>query len=855
MSTSRSHSFRSGGISRSKSEGTLIDFDDRKASTSNTLTDNVAKEFDLLIDWSDVFQNHSQIFSKSTNPFWNGLSESNPFLDDVVQANTCSKSNANVSILKEDPFLLFRDSENRNSYASSGDELDIDYLLKKSATWRSARSKSVSDLDVLEGKQSDVQDRSTTGKILAPDLEWLRDDREAYKMAWLSHRQLTRSCLDLDVMSQSPGWAQTQAADTHIVCKIDHQGGSVQLPNSDITVHVPEGHVAPGEFQDVSLRAILDSPASLNNNLSTTVSPVLEITLSNVNTVETLLLDMKIAVEVKKDPYSQVMTEIATFYSNNKEGPFQKIPNGYVYFDTVQIKLPILSRVSYIVTAAQAKAIQYPATSVYDYIHKILTVGIYGPKHIHPAFTTVLSVFGHNYTPEKLRVDDIKKRGKNMPPVVFQLWGKHQLVLNKLTDLAICFVSTDSNFEVNSKDNQNEIKEQQLRTGKMIHTQFPFSLNGSGDIQAFVFMVQIRDNQQLLVSEFRVKTPDSAPKVHCVPRNQIRQQKRKEIKSAPLPLLNTIKYPKFHDKTLQISFFGVTLKTVLRQNKIDYLLEYFKGDTIALLGDDKVKAIGQTKIKEWYVGVLRGRVGLVHCKNVKIISKEQVIDFSDVQFTTKMLLEQIALPFKKLTYIYSSVLSLVSENVYDWRCFADVLGYSHLSLDDLSHTPTEMESESVSSVVKKLKEDCHADSKKKRFHYELIMGLLKMDCQGLVARLTQDTVILTAAVQLGVRWRELAEKLARLTRQQIEAYEIPHQGKTGEVSLQMMWKPAFDFLYTWGAHYGDSYRDVLQDLHCALDKMKNPVTRQWRELTGTLIFVNCLEKLRMTAFSRSEEGL
>lgn len=60
-----------------------------------------------------------------------------------------------------------------------------------------------------------------------------------------------------------------------------------------------------------------------------------------------------------------------------------------------------------------------------------------------------------------------------------------------------------------------------------------------------------------------------------------------------------------------------------------------------------------------------------------------------------------------------------------------------------------------------------------------------MDCQALVAHLTQDTVILTAAVQLGVRWRELAEKLARLTKQQIEAYEIPHQGKSGEVSLQV----------------------------------------------------------------------
>lgn len=71
--------------------------------------------------------------------------------------------------------------------------------------------------------------------------------------------------------------------------------------------------------------------------------------------------------------------------------------------------------------------------------------------------------------------------------------------------------------------------------------------------------------------------------------------------------------------------------------------------------------------------------------------------------------------------------------------------------------------------------------------------------------------------------------------------------------FQMMWKPAYDFLYTWAAHYGDSYRDVLQDLQSALDKMKNPVTKHWRELTGALILVNCMEVLRASAFSKMEE--
>lgn len=71
---------------------------------------------------------------------------------------------------------------------------------------------------------------------------------------------------------------------------------------------------------------------------------------------------------------------------------------------------------------------------------------------------------------------------------------------------------------------------------------------------------------------------------------------------------------------------------------------------------------------------------------------------------------------------------------------------------------------------------------------------MKIDCQGLVARLTQDTIVLTSAVKLGKYWRELAEKLARLTKQQIEAYEVPHQGKNGTVALEVrLW---CDCVYT-----------------------------------------------------------
>lgn len=69
-----------------------------------------------------------------------------------------------------------------------------------------------------------------------------------------------------------------------------------------------------------------------------------------------------------------------------------------------------------------------------------------------------------------------------------------------------------------------------------------------------------------------------------------------------------------------------------------------------------------------------------------------------------------------------------------------------------------------------------------------LQALLKMDHQGLVVRLVLDLVLLTAAVELGSRWRDLADKLAHVSRQQMDAYEAPHRDKNGlmdnEVSLR-----------------------------------------------------------------------
>ncbi|XP_044534109.1 metastasis-associated in colon cancer protein 1 [Gracilinanus agilis] len=841
MAASGQAPLKSEGVPRCKSEGNLLD--DQNFSTHYDMED--CQDSNLLPDWPDVSPQNVGPISRTTNPFWNELSASNPFLDDIAQLRNTGKS-TNVPILKEDPFLLFREVEEDNS---SGDELNVHQLLRKSSSKTSGKSKSVSELlDIMDRAPSiEISDQ-----ILPHDMEWLQNDREAYKMAWLSQRQLARSCLDLNT-SHSLGWAQTQVADTVIVCKLGHEGGSVQLPGSHITVHVPKGHVRTGEFQEVTLRAFLDPPETLNHDLSCTVSPLLEIMLSNLDTMEAIWLEMEISAEKRQDPFSQVMGTLTCLHSSNKGGPFEELSNCYIYNDTIQVKLLELSNVMYIVVAAQCKAIQAPATSVWDFIHKTLHVGVYGPRYIHPSFTVIFTLWGHSYMPNKLTITDINRNGKNVSPVVFQLWGKHFFLLEKPRDLQISVLSKDLDFEVKRDDQRKEIKQEQLKAGKVIHQQFLFSAMDSKMLHSFIFLVQIHIPNENSVAQFYVRSPDPAPNLGRLPNQPNALQKMEGIKSYPLSLTVIARYPKFQNKTLNFVHYGVTLKAVLRQDKITYLLEYFKGDTIALLGGGKVKASGQTKVKEWYVGVLRGKLGLVHCKNIKIISREQVIDMSESELTTQKLLEQAALPFKKLTYIYSTVLTLVSEKVLDWKALADALGYSQLTAEDFDQMQVDKETERVSYVVKKLKEDCHVDRNRRSFLYELVVALLKIDCQGLVVHLIRETAILTSAVKLGKGWRELAEKLVRLTKQQIEAYETPHQGRTGEVVTEMMWKPAYDFLYTWGAHYGESYRDMLQDLQLALDRMKNPVTKHWRELTGALILVNCLEVLRATSFHISEE--
>lgn len=67
-----------------------------------------------------------------------------------------------------------------------------------------------------------------------------------------------------------------------------------------------------------------------------------------------------------------------------------------------------------------------------------------------------------------------------------------------------------------------------------------------------------------------------------------------------------------------------------------------------------------------------------------------------------------------------------------------------------------------------------------------------MDSVNLVAQLIQNTVILSTAVELGVRWRELAEKMGKLSSAQIAGYDAPHRGRSGEVGPQVSLKPYID---------------------------------------------------------------
>lgn len=657
----------------------------------------------------------------TTNPFWNKLSQSNPFLDDIV----CRKNtDSGVSILKEDPSAFFGNSI-EDCESTSSDENNFGHFLEpeRNSLNRSGRWRSASDiLDSLAEKESKKEKRFTSqGPFLKPDFDWLKNDMEAYKMAWLSHRQLTRSCLNLSLIKQSPGWAQTQATDTQIVCKIDHNGGSVQLPDSNISAHIPQGHVAPGEIQEIGLEASLDPPRGINNNYVTSVSPLLEISLSNLNTMEGISIDIKMAAEVKNDPLSQVMTTFVGLVAHRKDGPYEKVKDCYIYKDVLQMKIQELKPHMYFIAAAEATVIQPPANSVWDYLDRYFTVAVYGPKHIHPSFKVVQIISCYNSVPPRLPFSDIRKGSRNLPPVVLQLWGKHEFNPHGLNDLHLTTSVMESKFEVKHEDKNKEVKIEELKTGKMIHLPLELSRTGNGDMGQFKLTIQVKDSNCLSLADFHITSPEAAPLRTDKHGFRNVERHREVTHSQAIPEESVPEFQMFQDMPVNIQWYGVALKSLLRQPRVEYLLEYFKGDTIALLSRESVKSVGQSKLKVWYIGFLRGSVGLVHCKNVKVITKGQVIDFSGVSLMTQTLLDSMTLPFKKLTYMYSAIQTLVTEHITCWKTFATALGYSNLSLDNFSRRQAETEAEKVACVLEKLKEDCHTEKTKRKFQHELII--------------------------------------------------------------------------------------------------------------------------------------
>lgn len=833
---------------RSKSEGTLIDLSD-SAPTSNNLNGGYVPGRTQNSEWPLLRPEASQ----TKNPFWNKLSGSNPFLDDIVHSST-DKHISNTSNVNQDN-KTHPNTCNDDAVSTSSDEGNVGNFLenKHKLSNRSGRWRSASDiLDELERKTPKQESSFKPPEpVLNPDFEWLKNDREAYKMAWLSHRQLTRSCLDLNLMSQSPGWAQTQATNFQVISKIGHSGGSVQLPESEICIHIPEGHVPPGEVQEVTLKAMLDPPPGLNNNYMTTVSPLVEVVLSNISTKECLSLEMKLSGQVKNDPVSQVMTTVYGLVSNKREGPYVKMNDCYIHKKVMQVKLVDLKTHFFVIAVAEASALEPPATSVWDYLDRQLTVAVYGPRYIHPSFKVVIVICCHEDVPSKLPFSDICRGNKSLPPLVLQLWGKHRYKPDKMNDLQVGVSITSGMFKIQPEDRLKEVK-QSLKIGTVLHLPVALSCSRNTEMTPFKLDVQVRESKLTsTVAHFQVPSPPAAP-IRSEKRVPRQIEKRIEMpRSLPIPEESVPDSVKFADRPVNLQWYGVALKSVFRQPQVEYLLEYFKGDTVALLSRETVRSVGNSKVKEWYIGFLRGRTGLVHCKNIKLITRDQVMDFTGIQVTTKVLLDNMTLPFRKLTYMYSAIQTLVTEHISSWRRFADVLGYRNLSLDSITWRCAETEADKVACILERLKEDCHTDKIRRKFLHELMVGLLKMDSVNLAAQLIQNTVILSTAVELGVRWRELAEKIGKLSSAQIAGYEAPHRGKSGEVGLQSMWKPAYDFLYSWSQRYRDGYKDMIQDLHLALDKMKNPATRQWRHLTGALITVNCLDIFQASAYPKS----
>lgn len=690
--------------------------------------DEGVKELDLLGEWTDVKRN--SLKTNNNNPFLNGV-QTNPFLNGNLQTLTSSdrepNSKMSVDLLLFDtgpPTSTVSSSVANSSMGNIFDEfpstnrLDLEQPVKRdNPFFRSKRSYSLSELSVLQAKSDTPASSGFFNGLKSPTPEQFQS-REDFRTAWLNHRKLARSCHDLDLLGQNPGWGQTQPVETNIVCKLDSSGGAVQLPDTNISIHVPEGHVCPGETQQISMKAMLDPPLELNSDKCSTISPVLQIKLSNMEVKTFIILEMKVSAEVKNDIMSKSLVGLQCLRSDMKEGPYTPMQLSYAYGDTIQVQLENLEPCMYIAAVAQGQNIVYPYT-VWDYISKKITVGVYGPKHIHPSFKTVVAVFGHECAPKTLLVNEVTRQSHSPAPVALQLWGKHQFALSRPQDLKLCMFSNMTNYEVKASEQAKIVRGFQMKLGKVSRLIFPITSHDPNELSDFTLRIQVKDDKDAILTQFCVQTPQPPPKSAIKPTGQRRFLKKNEVGKIILsPLAATAKYPVFQDRPVLSLKYGKLLKTVVRQSKNHYLLEYKKGDVIGLLSEEKIRLKGQLWTKEWYIGYYQGKIGLVHTKNVLVVGKVKPSYFSGPDLTTSLLLEQILRPCKFLTYIYASVRTLLMENLNSWRSFADALGYLNLPLTFFCRAELDSEPERVASVLEKLKEDCNNTENKDRKSFQ-----------------------------------------------------------------------------------------------------------------------------------------
>ncbi|KAG8515556.1 SH3 domain-binding protein 4 [Galemys pyrenaicus] len=691
--------------------------------------DQVATALDLLGGWAE-----SQGPSKphSNNPFWNGV-QTNPFLNGSVPAvpgvgEPTPRSTVDLLLFDAGaPSLTASSSATTASTGNLFDELPAPPAAEPLAGrdnpfFRSKRSYSLSELSVLQAKSDAPASAGFSAGLKSPAPEQFQS-REDFRAAWLSHRKLARSCHDLDLLGQNPGWGQTQAVETHVVCKLDSSGGAVRLPDTSIGIHVPEGHVPPGATQQVSLKALLDPPLELNSDRCSSVSPVLEVRLSTLEVRTAILLEVKVSAQVKSDLLSRSAVGLQCLRSSAREGPYVPVPLTHSHGDTVQVQLDHLEPCMYLAVVAHGPNILYPAT-VWDFISKKVTVGLYGPKHIHPSFKTVVTVFGHDCAPKILLVSEVTRQAPSPAPVALQLWGKHHFTLARPQDLRVCVFPNMTNYEVGAGEQARVVRGSQLKLGKVSRLVFPICCQNPSELCDFTLRVQVKDDREALLTQFCVQTPQPPPKSAVKPSGQRRFLKKNEVGKIILsPFAAPARYPAFQDRPVSNLKFGRLLKTVARQSKNRYLLEYKKGDAVALLSQEKLRLRGQLWTKEWYIAYRQGKVGLVHAKNVLLVGSARPGPLAGPELSTSLLLEQILRPCKFLTYIYASVRTLLMENVGSWRCFADALGYGHLPLAAFCRAEPDSEPERVASVLEKLKEDCNSAENKdhKSFQKELMM--------------------------------------------------------------------------------------------------------------------------------------